>query len=78
MAAKKKTGGAKRAAATVRSSGAIPSDPGGTHRQRERWSFSEQHQYDIEKHMAAGRNAPKGAKRTWQEAQRYDQKKKKK
>lgn len=47
-------------------------DFGGVHRARERWSFETQHQYDIEKHMKAGKNAPKGKPRSVQEAKKFD------
>jgi len=50
-------------------------DLGNIHRGRERWSFSEQHQFDVEMAMRAGKKAPKGRPRTWQQATKYDKKK---
>jgi len=47
-------------------------DLGNAHRQMERWSFSDQHQYDIEKRMKTGDKSPKGKPRSWREAEMYD------
>lgn len=47
-------------------------DLGDAHRQWERRSFSEQHQYDIEQRMKRGNKSPKGRPRSWRDAQKYD------
>lgn len=42
----------------------------GIHRQMEKMSFTEQHQYEIEKDIRRGANAPrKGKPRSWQQAE---------
>ena len=47
-------------------------DLGNAHRQMERWSFSDQHQYDIEKRMKTGDKSPKGKPRSWREAAKFE------
>lgn len=47
-------------------------EAGRRHRAMEKWSFSDTHQYDIEKRMKTGNKSPKGKPRSWREAAMYD------
>jgi hypothetical protein len=51
-----------------------PIDSGGVHRRIEKMSFTEQHQYEVEKDIKRGANAPrKGKPRSWQQAKAIEE-----